>query len=146
MGTDFVAGSMTLCAPIGVVYDYVIDFDRIPEWVAGVSGSRCDATTPDGLVVQISVGALTHSVSLVIRSREQNRLLTLVSVERYEAEVVIGFEPAGADKCIVTTTVRYPIEDGIAYRPLNKAGKLLATKMLERTGKNLERRISERIG
>ncbi|TQM31118.1 SRPBCC family protein [Nocardia bhagyanarayanae] len=141
MATDFVSGSMVLAAPVELVFEYVSDYDHIPEWVAGISACRREPGAPQDFTVDISVGAVTHSVSFTTATSIPNRSIVLTALGRYEASVDIAFESAGPRGCNVTTEVRYPVEEGLFYRPVNKMGKLIATKLLERTGRNLAERI-----
>ncbi|QIS23393.1 SRPBCC family protein [Nocardia terpenica] len=144
MGTDVITGSTTLSAPVGVVFDYVFDYGNIPQWVAGVSGCYRNEDAPYDFTLEISVHSITHRAAFTTRSWVLNDSISLVSTDHHEAGVDMEFMRIGPNSCAVAVTLRYPVANGLIFRPVNLAGRAVAQRILDRSARKLEASIARR--
>ncbi|WP_024806381.1 SRPBCC family protein [Nocardia sp. BMG51109] len=142
MPSDVVSVSRIVPAPVHVVFDYVFDYEKIPEWVAGVSGYQRHEDLPEGFTLEMSIGAVKHQVTLATESWIRDTSIGLVETSGHDARVDVDFEPVRADSCRVAVRISYPVREGLLARSANVAGRIIARRIIDSSAGRLERRIA----
>lgn len=113
----------TCAAPQPVAFGYVADYRNIPTWMFGVE--RFEPVGPQdsgvGAVFEVTAhfGLRLHTRMRAVEWADQ-RLIAMESVSGFTVQTRFEFEPAGADRTMVTAEVDYALPGGVAGRAMGR--------------------------
>ncbi|WP_305093060.1 SRPBCC family protein [Prescottella sp. R16] len=131
--------------PVELAFAHIDDYRNVPDWMFGITRFDPIGTQVQGLGARydaaMQIGPKTMKSTVEITEWEQDRLITLSSVEGFGNKSSWMFAPVGDDHTELSVDFGYELPGGMAGRMLGKLIEPFVVTAIRQTEANLRKQI-----
>ena len=129
----------TLAAPVEFAYAYLSNHRNAPDWMWGLTRLTAQSEQTRGVGAVFDTDIRLGSAPLLIEAVEwvDNQVVSFKAIRGLDGTATWHFEPAGPDRCRITTDVRYRVGRGLAGRALDALIKAFTATAVRHTDKQV---------
>lgn len=133
----------TVAAPVEFAFAYLSNYRNAPDWMWGLTRLTAQSETTRGVGAVFDTDIRLGSAPLLIEAVEweDDKVVSFKAIRGLEGSATWHFEPAGPQRCRITTDVEYRVGRGLAGRALDRLIKAFTATAVRHTDKQVRANV-----
>ncbi|WP_137723006.1 SRPBCC family protein [Prescottella subtropica] len=131
--------------PVELAFAHIDDYRNVPDWMFGITRFDPIGEQVQGLgaryAAAMQIGPKTFTSTVEVTEWEQDRIITLSSVDGFGNRSSWMFAPVGDDRTELSVDFGYELPGGVAGRLLGKLIEPFVVTAIKQTEANLRKQI-----